>query len=430
MSATGRRVGEWPAGEGAVVHDEPRRRPTLEEFRAAARAFLDAAVPRRAGSSRGRAWGAGDDRVTLFPGATASEVEQARAWRRTVFDAGFGWITGPVELGGRGLPGGYERAYFELERGYETPSRSPLGVSLGMVAPILQQFGTAEAAGRWLRALYRGDSVGCQLFSEPGAGSDLAAVSTRAIRRGGQWVVNGQKVWTSGAHFSDVGLLLARSSAGPRHRNLTTFVIDMRAPGVEVRPLRQMTGGADFNEVFLSEVAVPDSYRLGEVDSGWKVAVATLLQERGAIGGTAGGGNELFRMERVVTMLRQLGCSQDREVRQAYARLHAGVVSAKQLRARAEAEAAAGRVGAEMSLSKLALTKNLAALSHLASVALGPKLLADTGEWGTFAWSEFVLGVPGFRLGGGTDEIQRNIIAERVLGLPKEPSAASAGKQI
>jgi alkylation response protein AidB-like acyl-CoA dehydrogenase len=298
-----------------------------------------------------------------------------------------------------------------------------------MVAPILQQFGAPEATGRWLRALYRGDSVGCQLFSEPGAGSDLAAVSTKATRRGGEWVVSGQKVWTSGAHFSDVGLLLAQSSTAPRHRNLTAFVIDMYAPGVEVRPLRQMTGGADFNEVFLSEVVVPDIYRLGDVDSGWKVAVATLLQERGAIGGAAGGGSGLFRMERIVAMLRQLGCSQDREVRQAYARLHAGVVSAKQLRVRAEAAAMAGRIGAEMSLSKLALTENLEALSHLVSVALGPKLLADTGEWGTFAWSEFVLGVPGFRLGGGTDEIQRDIIAERVLGLPKEPPAAGPGRR-
>ena len=250
-----------------------------------------------------------------------------------------------------------------------------------------------------------------------------AAVSTRATRDGDTWLLTGQKVWTSGAHFSDVGLLLARTSPGPRHGNLTAFVIDMHAPGVEVRPLRQMTGGADFNEVFLTDVAVPDAYRLGEVDGGWKVALATLTHERGAIGGSAGGGSGLFRTERIVAMLRQLGCHDDAEVRQAYARLHAGVVSAKEMRARAEAAARAGTVGAEMSLSKLALTANLAALAHLVSVALGPQLLADSGEWGTFAWSEFVLGVPGFRLGGGTDEIQRNIVAERVLGLPKEPAA-------
>lgn len=392
---------------------------TMEEFLAEARAFLDGAAPAAARELDPDEWGTGDDRVTLFRGATEAEVRAARAWRRTLFDAGFGWLTGPVELGGRGLPAEYERAYLRLEREYDTPSRSPLGVSLGMVAPTLRQFGSPAAVGRWLRALHRGDSVGCQLFSEPGAGSDLAAVSTRAVGDGTGWVVNGQKVWTSGAHYADVGLLLARSSAAPRHRNLTAFVIDMHAPGVDVRPLRQMTGGADFNEVFLDDVAVPDEYRLGEVDSGWKVALATLLHERAAIGGSAGGGSGLFRMERIVAMLRQLGCSGDPEVRQAYARLHSGVVAAKEMRARAEAAVRAGHVGPEMSLSKLALTQNLAALAHLVSVALGPRLLADTGEWGTFAWSEFVLGVPGFRLGGGTDEIQRNIIGERVLGLPK-----------
>ncbi|NMH98235.1 acyl-CoA dehydrogenase family protein [Pseudonocardia acidicola] len=396
--------------------------PSLEEFEAEAVAFLERSARRRSGGGIPE-WGEGDDRVSLFRGATAAEAEEARDWRRTAFDAGFGWITGPVEWGGRGLPGRYERAYLRLERAYEVPSRSPLGVSLGMVGPTLTAFGGQVAKERWLRAIYRGDSVGCQLFSEPGAGSDLAAVSTRARRDGEEWVVSGQKVWTSGAHFSDVGLLMTRTSPGPRHGNLTAFMIDMHAPGVDVRPLRQMTGGADFNEVYLDEVRVPDAYRLGEVDGGWKVALATLMAERGAIGGSAGGGSGLFKLERIVTMLRQLERSDDPEVRQAYAKVHCGVVAAKQMRARAEAAAKAGQVGAEMSLSKLALTENLAALAHLVSVALGPKLLADTGEWGTFAWAEFVLGVPGFRLGGGTDEIQRNIVAERVLGLPKEPAA-------
>jgi alkylation response protein AidB-like acyl-CoA dehydrogenase len=395
--------------------------PSLPEFEAEARAFLERSGRRRRGG--GPPWGEGDDRLSLFRGATAEEAESARDWRRRVFDAGFGWIAGPVEWGGRGLPGRYERAYLAIERGYDVPSRSPLGVSLGMVGPTLAAFGSNEAKNRWLRGIYRGDSVGCQLFSEPDAGSDLAAVSTRATRAGDEWIVSGQKVWTSGAHYSDVGLLLTRTSPGPRHGNLTAFMIDMHAPGVEVRPLRQMTGGADFNEVYLDEVRVPDAYRLGEVDGGWKVALATLMAERGAIGGSAGGGSGLFKLQRIVAMLHQLGRSGDPEVRQAYAAVHSGVVAAKQMRARAKAAARAGQAGAEMSLSKLALTQNLAALAHLVSVALGPKLLADTGEWGTFAWSEFVLGVPGFRLGGGTDEIQRNIIAERVLGLPKDPAA-------
>jgi len=396
---------------------------SMKQFEAEALAFLETTARPRGEASDGEST---EDRVALFRGATAEEAKAARDWRRMMFDAGFGWITGPVEWGGRGLPSRYERRYLQLERGFDVPSRSPLGVSLGMVGPTLAAFGSDEAKDRWLRALYRGDSVGCQLFSEPGAGSDLAAVSTRAQRDGDEWVVTGQKVWTSGAHYSDVGLLLARTSPGPRHGNLTAFVIDMQAPGVDVRPLRQMTGGADFNEVYFDGLRVPDAYRLGEVAGGWKVALATLMAERSAIGGTAGGGSGLFKLERVAATLRQLGSSADPEVRRAYAQLHCGVVAAKQMRARAEAAAKAGQVGAEMSLSKLALTQNLAALAHLMSVALGPQLLADTGEPGTFSWTEFVLGVPGFRLGGGTDEIQRNIVAERVLGLPKEPSTGRA----
>ncbi|MXP24200.1 acyl-CoA dehydrogenase [Gordonia sp. HNM0687] len=396
---------------------------SMDDFRKEAEEFLRGHVhPRQKADRSGAAFGTGDDRVSLFRGATAAEAEEARQWRRTVFDAGFGWISGPEELGGRGLPRRYERLYDSVERGFDTPSRSPLGVSLGMVAPTIAQFGGESVRTQCLKALYRGDSVGCQLFSEPGAGSDLAAVSTKAEANGDSWTITGQKVWTSGAHFSDVGLLLARTSSGPRHGNLTAFVIDMQARGVQVKPLRQMTGGADFNEVFLDRVVIPDENRLGAVDQGWKVAIATLVHERGAIGGSAGGGSGLFRMERVAAMLNHLECGDDPAVREAYARLHSGVVCAKNMRARAEAGAKAGHaLGPEMSLSKLALTENLAALSNLMSLALGPRLLADTGEWGTYAWSEFVLGVPGFRLGGGTDEIQRNIIGERVLGLPKEP---------
>ncbi|MGW5145121.1 acyl-CoA dehydrogenase family protein [Rhodococcus koreensis] len=400
--------------------------PTLDEFRAAAKEFLDrTAEPRRPRTAE--SWGEGDDTFSLFRGATAEDAKVACDWRRTVFDAGFGWIRGPREWGGRGLPSKYEKAYLQIERNYETPSRSPLGVSLGMVGPTLDQFGSDIAKKRWLKELYRGDVVGCQLFSEPAAGSDLAAVKTKATRVEDHWVISGQKVWTSGAHYSDVGLLLARTSASPRHKNLTAFVIDMHAPGVEVRPLRQMTGGADFNEVFLEDVRVDDVYRLGEVDEGWQVALATLMHERGAIGGSAGGGSGLFDMNRLAGMLVQLGAQFDPLIRQEYAKVYAGVAAAKAMRARAEAAAKAGHLpGPEMSLSKLALTRNLAALAHLVSQALGPKLLADTGEWGTYSWSEFVLGVPGFRLGGGTDEIQRNIISERVLGLPKDPVISSS----
>ncbi|MFC4000178.1 acyl-CoA dehydrogenase family protein [Prauserella oleivorans] len=410
--------------------DSARRAPSLEEFRAEAESFVESAAPRADGEHRFD-FSEDEDRVTLFRGATEAEAKRACDWQRTVFDAGFGWITGPPEYGGSGLPARYERAYQEVERRYSVPSRSPLGVSLGMVLPTLQHYGTEAAKQRWLRALRRADVVGCQLFSEPGAGSDLASVSTKADRdpATGDWVVTGQKVWTSGAHYSDLGLLLARTSDGERHRNLTAFLVDMHAPGVEVRPLRQMTGGADFNEVFLDGVHVPDENRLGEVDGGWQVALATLMYERGAIGGSTAGGSGLFRLERIIAWLKDMGRTEDPAVRQAFARVHIGLTAAKAMRARAEAAVKAGTTpGPEMSLSKLALTANLAALSDLVATALGPRLLADTGERSTFSWAEFVLGVPGMRLGGGTDEIQRDIIAHRVLGLPKEPGAHSKNR--
>jgi alkylation response protein AidB-like acyl-CoA dehydrogenase len=391
--------------------------PTLEYFSASAKTFLDvAAAPREIQSETSPT-----RQVSLFRGTSTEEANAAREWQRAVFDAGFAWITGPTTAGGRGLPARYERAYQSLERGYEVPSRAALGVSLGMVAPTLAQFGTDEARGRWLAALYRGDAIGCQLFSEPGAGSDLAAVAASAKKDGDEWIVDGQKVWTSGAHFSDVGLLLARTSPGPRHKNLTAFMIDMHAPGVEVRPLRQMTGGADFNEVFLTGARIPDAYRLGDVDGGWGVALATLMYERGAIGGAVGGGSGLFRMDALAEWLQHVGRSDDPLVRQAFAKVYSGVTAAKTMRARSDVTLKAGRPpGPEMSLSKLALVRNLAAMSDLISLALGARLIVDTGETETFDWAEFVLGVPGLRLGGGTDEVQRNIIAKRVLGLPTD----------
>lgn len=212
--------------------------PSLELFRKAAEQFLgEHAQPRRPSAQSGP-----QRQYSLFRASSVAEADAAREWQRKVVDGGFGWIRGPREYGGRDLPSAYERSYQALERSYITPPRAALGVSLGMVAPTLMEVGSDEAKQRWARALHRGDAIGCQLFSEPGAGSDLAAVSTTAVEHDGGWIVNGQKVWTSGAHYSDVGLLLARTSTeAPWHRNLTAFLIDMRGDGVEVRPLRQMT---------------------------------------------------------------------------------------------------------------------------------------------------------------------------------------------
>jgi alkylation response protein AidB-like acyl-CoA dehydrogenase len=244
------------------------------------------------------------------------------------------------------------------------------------------------------------------------------------VRDGDEWMITGQKVWTSGAQFSDIGEIITRTSPDkPKHKGLTMFVVDMHAPGVEVRPLRQMTGGASFNEVFFEEVCVPDTHRLGDVDEGWTVALTTLMNERATIGG-GGSGLGTMSFTRFRALVDYVGETDDPLVRQRFAELYIRLAVARYTNQRATAKIRAGQLpGPEMSIGKLALTQNLSLLADSLAGVLGPRLIADTGEWGTYAWAELVLGVPGVRIAGGTDEVMRNIVGERVLGLPKEPRA-------
>jgi len=371
-------------------------------------------------------WGEGSDRINLLSEKTKeeahAELEAAKAWRRTVFDAGFAWITGPPEYGGRGLPASHERRYQALEAQFDVPSQSPFGIGLGMVAPTILAHATPQVRAAYLPKLWRGDIVACQLFSEPVAGSDLAGLQTRAERDGDEWVVNGQKVWTSGAQHSDIGEIICRTDPDvPKHKGLTGFVVDMHAPGIEVRPLRQMTGGASFNEVFFTDVRIPDDHRLGDVNAGWGVALTTLMNERASIGGGGGGVGQISN-ERLMELLRHLGRDTDPVARQRLADVYINTKVSSYTSRRALDRVKAGEApGPEMSLAKLSLTLNMRRVGDLLSLVLGPKLIADGGEWGTYAWSELVLGIPGMRIAGGTDEVMRNIVGERVLGLPKEP---------
>jgi len=399
-----------------------------QEFRAEAIHFLESNSSPKIEVTSG--WGEGSDEVSVLPEQTLEEeksnLDAARTWAQKRFDAGFGWITGPPELGGRGLPRNYQRIFDGLEARFETPNMTVYGIGLGMVAPTIQAHATEDVKSAYLRPMHRGDIVGCQLFSEPGAGSDLAGVQTRAVRDGDVWTVSGQKVWTSGAHLSDIGEIVCRSDPdAPKHKGLTAFVVDMHAPGVEVRPLRQMTGGASFNEVFFEDVRIPDSHRLGETNGGWTVALTTLMNERAAIGGGSVSGSGVSGTERLIELVHHEGRSDDPLVRQELAQIYiAGrVASYTNLRAMAKI-AAGGLPGPEMSIAKLSLTLNMRRTSDLVSHVLGPKLVCDSGEWGTFSWSRYVLGVPGMRIAGGTDEVLRNIVAERVLGMPKEPSGS------
>lgn len=398
--------------------------PSEAEFRRAAAEFLAShATPRAVQQAQ---WGQGSDRVGLFressPEADAVELAEARAWRARCFDAGFVWTAGPVQYGGRGWSRNLDRVFAKLEAGYQVPTGANLFlVGLGMVAPTVLAHGTERAKQTYLRALWRADLIGCQLFSEPNAGSDLANVSTRATRDGADWLVTGQKVWTSGAHYSDLGLLLARTSSDgeSKHAGLTMFLVDMHAPGIDIRPLRQMTGGTSFNEVFLTDVRIPDWHRLGEIGDGWRVARTTLTNERAAIGGgSASSGFSSTR--RLFEAARRSGAAADPVIRQGLADLWIRSEITRYSRLRAAARLRAGQTpGPEQSVAKLFLVETQTLMVDLATQIHGPRLVADTGEWGTFAWSEFVLGAPSGRIGGGTDEIQKNILAERVLGLPR-----------
>jgi alkylation response protein AidB-like acyl-CoA dehydrogenase len=399
---------------------------TEELFDQEALAFLEANAKLRVEEKKG--WGQGSDNVALFAERShqeeAAEVEAAKAWRRLVFDAGFGWITGPRAYGGRELPASYERVYQSREAAFDTPPQTPFGIGLGMVAPTILAHATEETKQRYLRGLYRGDIVACQLFSEPGAGSDLASLQTRAERDGDEWRITGQKVWTSVAQFADIGEIICRTDPTlPKHRGLTGFVIDMHAPGVEVRPLRQMTGGSTFNEVFFTDVRVPDDHRLGDVNQGWTVALTTLMNERAAIGAGGAGVGGVLGGDRIIELLRHFGTNRDPLLRQHLADVYINGKVAGYTNQRAMAKIKAGQLpGPEMSIAKLSLTNNMSRIGELVSRALGARLIADTGEWGTYAWSELVLGTPGVKVAGGTDEVMKNIIGERVLGLPKEPS--------
>jgi alkylation response protein AidB-like acyl-CoA dehydrogenase len=404
---------------------------SLGQLEADARAFLDANAEPLEPSDHPFVWGEGSDDVSIIeekdPAQDRADLAAARKWAALRYDAGFGWLDGPLSYGGRGLTPQHKQTYRAVESRYLVPDQSYFTIGLGMVAPTILAHGTEEVKCRYLAPLYRGDLLACQLFSEPGAGSDLAGVTTRAVRDGDEWVLSGQKVWTSNAHLSDIGEILCRTDPDqPKHRGLTAFVVDMKADGVGVKPLRQMTGGAGFNEVFFSDVRVPDSHRLGDVNGGWTVALTTLLNERAAIGSGMGLGRGPGPFTRLVALMHHFGADADLQARGRLARLYSAQRVTAWTLARGMAKLEAGQLpGAELSILKLLGTSHLQDLADFVGTVLGPRLVADGGEWGTFAWSRFVCGVPGGRLGGGTDEVLRNIIGERVLGLPKEPGIDS-----
>ncbi|MEU3145689.1 MULTISPECIES: acyl-CoA dehydrogenase family protein [unclassified Streptomyces] len=367
--------------------------------------------------------------LSAQPPATTSRLDFLRAR----FDAGLAWVHYPEGLGGLGAPRSLQAVVDAELEAAGAPDNDPrrIGIGLGMAAPTILRFGTEQQQRRYLRPLWTGEEVWCQLFSEPGAGSDLAALGTRAVRVDGDgWVVDGQKVWTSSAHAARWAILIARTDPDvPKHRGITYFVCDMTDPGVEVRPLRQITGEAEFNEVFLTGVRIPDSCRLGEVGDGWRVAQTTLNNERVAIGG--------MRLPREGGMIgpvartwRERPELRTHDLHQRLLGLWVEAEVARLAGERLRQQLVAGQPGPEGAGMKLGFARLNQQISGLEVEFLGaegllyddwtmrrPELVDFTGRGAGYRY----LRSKGNSIEGGTSEVLLNIVAERVLGLPAEP---------
>lgn len=340
-------------------------------------------------------------------------MSAARAWQRILHDAGWAGLSWPRQHGGRDASVAEQAAFAEEMAQAGLPRQLNL-VGLELAGPMIITYGTVDQKRRFLPPLLRGDEIWCQLFSEPNAGSDLAGLQTRAAPNDGGWLVSGQKVWTSGAHYAQWGLLLARTDpAGERHRGITCFLLDMAKAGVEVRPIRQMDGLEKFNEVFLQSVRVERADILGEVGEGWRVAMSTLGRERLTLGAQAVGLQRL--LDEIRKEAARRGRSGDRLFRQKWVEVWTRVQLLRVTWRRAIA-AGGGVADPRMSLLKLIASELPRDIATLAGDVIGMDMAG--GELGA-QWQHLLLSAPGQTLAGGTSEIQRNVIAERVLGMPR-----------
>ena len=388
---------------------------TSEEaaFRAEARAFLAANAELK---SRARP-------VLRLSDLGADAVQRCKEWQAKKCDAGFAGITWPRGFGGREASPILQVIYQQEEDNYAVP-RGLFEIGLGMCIPTMMAYAQPEQLDRHVRPALRGEEVWCQLFSEPAGGSDLAALRTRAEREGDDWIINGQKVWTSGAHLSDFGIIVVRTDPNvPKHEGLTFFFLDMRSPGIEIRPIHQMSGASHFNEVFFTNVRVPDTQRLGAVGQGWKVSLTTLMNERLAVGEVHRPDVEdLLELSRTLTM-DGMPAIRNGAVRERIAEWYARTQGLKFTRFRSMTALSRGQTpGPENSIHKLV---NASKLQDIASYGLDlmglAGLVMDDDLAEVYAmFQRALLSSPSARIAGGSDEILRNIIAERVLGLPAD----------
>ena len=389
--------------------------PQEAEFRAKCRAWLEANAElktKKTNSAKNMNLG------------NKSLLEAAAEWQKKKYDAGWAMIHWPKEFGGIGATP-IERIIWAQEESKFNVPKGVYEIGLGMAGPVMMEYATDEQKERYLPPMAEGKEIWCQLFSEPSAGSDVAGLRSKAVQDGENWIVNGQKVWTSGAHFSDFGILVDRHDPSlEKHKGLTFFFVDMKSPGIEVKPIKQLTGGSSFNEVYFNDVVIPDSQRLGEIGDGWKVAITTLMNERLAVGDADGvDANEAFELAKKHDKDGEQ-LIDNNAVRESIADWYCEASGLKNTKLRTMSALSRGDTpGPEASITKIVSANKLQAIGNFGmdSSDMSGMLMDEESDFIKFqmAW----MGAAGLRIAGGTDEILKNIIAERVLGLPQEARA-------
>jgi len=389
---------------------------TREEaaFRAECADFLSTHASVRKTAASGRPTG---------PSAENDEsyLKRAKRWQKLKYDNGWACLHWPKEYGGRGATPMELIIWQQEESKYDVPT-APFVIGQGMCGPTMMAYATPDQNKALLPKMASGEEIWCQLFSEPAAGSDLANLRTKAEQDGDSWVINGQKIWTSGAHFSDWGILVVRSDPSvPKHKGLTFFFVDMHSPGIEVKPIRQISEAAGFNEVYFTDVRIPDSQRLGAVGDGWRVSLTTLMNERLAVGSASGPDFEdIFRLAADIELPDGRTALQHDAVRNRLADWYCQMTGLKYTRARVQSALSRGDTpGPENSITKIVSANKLQEISSFALDLLDMGGIALPTDMSSIYHLAFMAS-PGYRIAGGSDEILRNIIAERVLGLPQD----------
>jgi len=389
--------------------------PQEAEFRAKCRAWLEANAELKTKKTNS---------IKNMNVGNKSLLEAASEWQKKKYDSGWAMIHWPKEFGGIGATP-IERIIWAQEESKFNVPKGIYEIGLGMAGPVLMEYATEEQKERYLPPMAEGKEIWCQLFSEPSAGSDVAGLRSKAVQDGENWIVNGQKVWTSGAHFSDYGILVVRHDPSlAKHKGLTFFFVDMKSQGIEVKPIKQLTGGSSFNEVYFNDVVIPDSQRLGEIGDGWKVAITTLMNERLAVGDADGvDANEAFELAKKHDKDGEQ-LIDNNAVRESIADWYCEASGLKNTKLRTMSALSRGDTpGPEASITKIVSANKLQAIGNFGmdSSDMSGMLMEEESDFIKFqmAW----MGAAGLRIAGGTDEILKNIIAERVLGLPQEARA-------